>query len=90
MQQVLQSFKVLQKVLQNLKSIAISIAQYRKFCNKYCKILEVLQYSLQNLKRIAILIAKYQSVVISIAKSQNIAILCYATGTTPDDELLTL
>ena len=46
---------VLQKLLQNLKSIAISIAKFRKFCNKYRKILKVLQYLLQNFKSIAIL-----------------------------------
>ena len=60
--------------MQNLKSIAISIAKYRKYCNNNCKISKVLQYLLQN----------FQSIAISIEKSQSIAILSNTIGTTPD------
>ena len=63
------TFKVLQHVLQNFKSIAISIAKFQK----YCKISKVLQY----FESIAILIAKSQSIAISIV------ILCNTIGTTP-------
>ena len=52
-------------MLQNLKSIAISITKSRKYCNTYCKISKVLQYFLQN----------KQNIAISITKSQSIAIL---------------
>ena len=47
---ILQSVKVLQQVLQNFKSIAINIAKFQKYYNKYCKSSKVLQYLLQNLK----------------------------------------
>ena len=62
--------------MQNLESIAISIAKSRKYCNKHYKISKVSQYLLQNLKSIAI----------SIAKSQSIAILYNTIGTTPANQ----
>ena len=53
--------------MQNLESIAISIAKIQK----YCKISKVLQQVLQYFESIAILIAKSQSIAISIAKFQK-------------------
>ena len=38
LQKVLQNFQVLPKVLQNVSSIAKSIAKNFKYCKKYCKI----------------------------------------------------
>ena len=70
----MQSVKVLQQVLQNLKSIAINIAKFQKYYNKYCKSSKVLQYLLQNA----------QSIAINIPKSQSITILCTTIGTIPD------
>ena len=55
------TFEDLQKVLQNLKSIAInitsSIAKFQKYYNKFCKISKVLQKLLDNFKQIIISIA---------------------------------
>ena len=64
---------MLQQVLQNIKSITISIAKSWKYCNKNCIISKVLQYLLQNLKALQYVLQNLKS----------IAILCNTIGTTP-------
>ena len=64
----------MQKLFQNLKSIAILTAKFRKFCNAYYKISKVLEYLLQNLK--------------VLKNFKSITILSNSIGTTPEYNII--